>query len=155
MPTLDTVLKTEITRLARKAVRAETAALKKSATQQRAAIAALRRQLEELQRSIKEIQKRAGKLGGTDSGSASKAASAADTAVRFRADGLASHRERLGLSASDLGALIGVSGSTIYNWEQRKSRPARDQLARIAAVRSLGRREALRRLEAETSKRAA
>jgi DNA-binding XRE family transcriptional regulator len=39
-----------------------------------------------------------------------------------------------------MGALIGVSAQTIYNWEAEKSRPRKVQLASIAAVRKLGRR---------------
>ena len=55
-------------------------------------------------------------------------------------------RVRLGLSAKDFGRLVGVSGLTIYSWESGKSRPRKKQLAGLAAVRRLGKREARKRL---------
>jgi transcriptional regulator with XRE-family HTH domain len=67
--------------------------------------------------------------------------------IRFRASGLKSHRARLGLSARDYGRLVGVSGLTIYQWEGGKARPRKEQLAKLAAVRGLGKREAMKRLE--------
>jgi len=54
---------------------------------------------------------------------------------------------RLGLSAADYARLVGVSSLTIYNWEHGKSRPRKEQLAALVAVRGIGKREALRRLE--------
>ena len=64
-----------------------------------------------------------------------------------RAGGLASHRKRLGLSAADFGKLLGVSGQSIYKWEPGEVKPRRAQLEAIAAIRTLGKREALARLE--------
>ena len=55
--------------------------------------------------------------------------------------------EKLGLSAKDYGKLVGVSGLSIYNWESEKTRPRDSQLAKIVAVRGMGKREALKRLE--------
>jgi hypothetical protein len=42
---------------------------------------------------------------------------------------------------------VGVSGLTIYHWESGKAKPRRRQMPAIAAIRSLGKREALARLE--------
>ena len=67
--------------------------------------------------------------------------------TRFSARSVRSQRNRLKLSAEDYGSLVGVSGQTIYHWEQGKSRPRRSQIAALAAVRGIGKREALRRLE--------
>ena len=55
--------------------------------------------------------------------------------------------QRLGLSADNYGKLIGVTGQTIYSWEQETSRPRTAQLAPIASLRHLGKREAQARLE--------
>jgi DNA-binding transcriptional regulator YiaG len=66
---------------------------------------------------------------------------------RFRAGGLASHRRKLGLSAEDYGALAGVSGQSIYKWEQGEVRPRAAQLQALATVRGIGKREAMARLE--------
>ena len=42
---------------------------------------------------------------------------------------------------------MGVSEMTVYNWEAGKSRPQAKQLAALVAVRGLGKREAIKRLE--------
>ena len=55
-------------------------------------------------------------------------------------------RQRLGLSAREMALLLGVSQISVYNWEQGKARPRAAQLAAIAAVRKLGKREAAERL---------
>jgi Predicted transcriptional regulators len=67
--------------------------------------------------------------------------------VRFVAKGLRSQRSRLGLSAEDYGKLVGVSGQSVYNWEQGHSIPRSQQASAIAALRSIGKREAVARLE--------
>lgn len=67
-------------------------------------------------------------------------------AIRFRAGGVTSQRKRLGLSAADYGKLIGVSGVTVYKWEHGGSRPRKAQLAALAAIRGLGKGEAMERL---------
>ena len=57
------------------------------------------------------------------------------------------HRERLGLSADDFGKLLGVSAQSIYNWEHENARPRAEQLANVAALRGIGKREAKARLD--------
>jgi len=66
--------------------------------------------------------------------------------ARFSAKGLRVHRERLGLSADDSGKLLGVSAQSIYNWEQDKARPSAELLAKVAALRAIGKRDAKSRL---------
>lgn len=67
--------------------------------------------------------------------------------VRFAAKGLRSQRNRLGLSQTDLGTLLGVSAQSIYNWESESTRPRDEQLAKLAALRGIGKREAGARLK--------
>lgn len=62
--------------------------------------------------------------------------------LRFRAKGFGAHRKRLGLSAAQAGALIGVSGQTIYHWEAGKAKPRASQMERIAALRKLSKKRA-------------
>lgn len=66
---------------------------------------------------------------------------------RFSPVRLASHRERLCLSAADYGLLVGVSALTIYNWEKGRARPRPKQLAALAGIHGLGKRAAWSRLE--------
>jgi len=68
--------------------------------------------------------------------------------LRFRVGGFASLRKKLGLSAAEMGKLVGVSAQSVYHWETGKSRPRASQLASIAAVRKLGKREVAARLSA-------
>jgi DNA-binding transcriptional regulator YiaG len=56
-------------------------------------------------------------------------------------------RKRLDLSAAELAQLLGVSMQSVYNWEHKKSAPRKEQVAAIVALRSIGKREARRRLE--------
>jgi len=75
-----------------------------------------------------------------------QAAPALAEKVRFSPKWLKLHRSRLKLSAHDYARLLGVSGQTVYHWEQGKARPRKAQLAAWAAMRRLRRREALKRL---------
>lgn len=65
---------------------------------------------------------------------------------RFRAHGFAALRKKLGLSAADMGKLLGVSPQTIYHWEKGQAKPRANQLQGIAEVRKLGKRSAAARL---------
>ena len=60
--------------------------------------------------------------------------------TRFSAKSLASQRRRLGLSAEDIGRLIGASGQSVYNWEAGKARPREAHRAAITALKTLGRK---------------
>ena len=135
MPNIATVLKDEILRLARKEVRRELEGLKKASAQYRSDIAALKRQVAALAKQQARIVKNVpGKVAPAEEGEGT-------TKFRFSAKRFATQRAKLGLSAGDMGTLIGVSAQTIYNWEAEKSRPRQQQLAAIAAVRKLGKRE--------------
>ena len=68
--------------------------------------------------------------------------------ARFSAKGLKANRERLGLSADHYGKLVGVSGLSIYNWEQGKARPRESSIEALLKIRGLGKREAAKRLQA-------
>lgn len=116
-------------------------------SQHRSTIAALRKKVGQLEKQLR----RAGAAG-------SRAHPAKDAAVeseqprkvRFSARRLAAHRAKLGISAADYGKLVGVTGQSIYAWEQGKSRPRASQMQALASVRGLGKREVQARLTAET-----
>ena len=61
--------------------------------------------------------------------------------------GFAALRKKLGLSATDMGKLIGVSGQSVYHWETGKTKPRASQLQAIAAVRKMGKRAVAAKLE--------
>ncbi len=141
MPNIAAVLKTEVTRLARKEIRQQVGPLRKVVSEQRRTIAALRRQVADLKRNQSFLTKQEGKRLAK----APKAEAA--EGVRFSPKWVAADRKRLGLSAKDYGRLVGVSMLTIYHWESGKSKPQPKTLAAWASVRGIGKREALRRLE--------
>lgn len=134
------ILKSEIVRLARKEIRSEVQSLRKAAAQYRSDIAALKRQLAEQQRRIAKLEK----------SRPQEVTQASDetTSLRFRAAGFLTLRQKLSLSAAEMGKLIGVSAQTVYSWEHGESKPRAKQLARIAEVRKLGKRAAQERLQA-------
>ena len=146
MPNIAVVLKEEILRLARKEVRGQTNALKKASAQYRKDIAEMKRRISELQRKVIPLEKQVLK------NVPSEVTEVDAQRVRFRAQGLRSQRRRLGLSAADCGKLIGVTDQTIYNWEHEIARPRKEQLARIASLRRMGKREARACLEQTTAR---
>ncbi|WP_176929056.1 DNA-binding transcriptional regulator [Variovorax sp. YR634] len=143
MPNVASILKAEISRVARKEVRAEIETLKKASVAHRASIAELRRQVHALEKELRRVAK-GGARPATAPDSPNETAEA--TKRRFSAARLVAHRARLGLSAASYGQLVGVSGQTIYHWEQGKARPRAAQLENLAAVRNLGAREVAERL---------
>lgn len=141
MSTFANQLKSEIARLAKKEVRAETQALKKASATYRGEIAALKRRITELENHIKKLGKEA---------SRSKAAEAPEeeggTALRFRVAGFAALRKKLGISAAEMGKLLGVSAQSVYHWETGKTKPRASQLTAISAIRKMGKREVAAKL---------
>jgi len=140
MPNFASALKDEIVRLARKEIRAETESLKKASAQQRSEISALKKQVASLEKTVARLDK------ATTAGKAAKADPEKGTRVRFTVKGLTTLRKRLGLTAADLGLLLGVSAQTIYNWEAEKSKPRQQQVDAYAALRGIGKRQAKVRL---------
>lgn len=141
MTTLAVALKDEIRRLARKEIKAATSSTSKAVAQFRREIARLKRQARAQERKIAflEAQERK-RLGKAEAGAATK------DGGRFSARSVKSQRRRTGLSAADYAKLVGVSGLTIYNWENGKSRPRQEQHAALVAVRGLGKRQAQAKL---------
>ena len=137
MANIATVLKSEISRIARKEVRAETQHLKKQSAHYRSQIAALKRQVAALAKQVRMNAK-----GGTAVSAAPEVEESAAGGLRFRAKGFAAHRRRLGLSAAQAAALLGVSGQSIYHWEAGKAKPRAAQMPAIAALRKLSKTQA-------------
>lgn len=147
MPNIATVLKSEITRLARKELRTETEGLRRTLAACRSEISALKKVVRGLQADVRRLEG-AGRRKPAPPAAADEAEEEEGGKLRFRAQGMARNRERLGLSAADFGLLVGASGQSIYAWESGKAKPRRQNLAAIAALRGLGKREVTAKLEA-------
>lgn len=139
MSTFANQLKGEIARVAKKEVRGETKHLKQAVSMYRSEIAILKRQMASLEAAIKKLSKGQSKPANVEVNESKER-------LRFRAPGFVTLRKKLGLSAEQMGKLIGVSAQSVYHWEQGKSRPRASQLPAIAAVRKMGKKAALTKL---------
>jgi len=145
MPNIGTLLRQEIARLSRREARGEVEATRKASHHYRKEIAELKRKVTAVERQVALLSRRTLDRPA--------AAPAEDKALRYSAKGLQSQRRRLGFSAADYGRLLGVSAQSIYNWEQGEAVPRGEQLAKLAALRDIGKREARARLEQVTSEK--
>ncbi|WP_427913450.1 hypothetical protein ACPWT1_00270 [Ramlibacter sp. MMS24-I3-19] len=138
-------LKPEMSALVRKEVRAETSALKRALTALRQQFAEIRQRMESLEREFSKLRKQG--AVATPSAEAER-----EPSLRFRSAGFAKHRQRLGLSAREMGLLLDASPLSVYKWEHGQARPRARHLQAIAATRKISKREAQRRLEELTAK---
>jgi DNA-binding transcriptional regulator YiaG len=135
MPNIARILREEVSRLARREVRISLEKARKSVTRHQLQIASLKGQVKTLVRQVSALEKNLAR---------SEAMSRAETVtkeVRFGPRGVVSTRRRLGLSAADLASLMGVTAQTVYNWEREATRPNRQQQAKLASLRSVGKRQ--------------
>jgi DNA-binding transcriptional regulator YiaG len=136
MPNIASILKAEISRVARKQIRSETLTLKKAISAYRSEIATLKRRAQALEQALRQVDRSSRNSGRpVEHGIPEKT-------PRFSAKGLASHRRRLGLTVLEVGLLVGASGKSVYLWERGEARPRASHLAAIAALRSLGKKRA-------------
>jgi DNA-binding XRE family transcriptional regulator len=145
MSNLATTLKGEISRIARKETKQQVNPLRSATTRHRSEIAELKRQLATVQKELARISKQAARAtpaqepGGTEG------------QYRYREGTVAGLRKRLGLTAVEFGVLMGVTQQTVYNWEGG-ARPRHAQLATLAELRKIGKREARIRVDAAGAK---
>lgn len=139
MANFASVLKDEITRLARKEVRSETEKLKKASAQYRSEIAALKRRVVSLEQQMAHLGKMASKM--TTQADEAKTKPEVGSKARFSANGFKTLRQRLRLTAQIAGDLLGVSAQTIYSWEAGNTSPRQQQMERIVVLRGMGKRE--------------
>ena len=156
MTTFADSLKKEIARVARKELRDELGALRKTSLQQRAEIAALKKQL-------KALQTQMNRLGRTRAEPAREAPSAAGAVgvvgprgkpgrkVVFTAERLKTQRARLGLTQEQTARLLGVSSLSIWKWESGGAVPRASRVPKILERLALGKREALALVAPEAS----
>lgn len=138
MSDLIKVLREEIRRQTKKTIRESVEKLQKHTAQHRRDLAKLKRELQSCHKRIEFLERQELKR---ISDSKKKAEN-----VRFSAKSVRSHRVRLGFTAAEFGELLKVSAQTIYQWEQGKTRPRKAQIAHLAELRALGKKEARARL---------
>ncbi len=142
MPNVAAALRDEIRRLAKREIKAATRSTKQAVAQYRRDIAMLKRLVQAQQKEIRFLKTQESKrLHQPPTGEEPVQGG------RYSARSVRAQRQRLGLSAEDFARLLGVSAVTIYFWEHGKARPRRERLNALFALRHIGRREALKKLE--------
>jgi DNA-binding transcriptional regulator YiaG len=142
MPNLAATLKEEIRRLAKKEVKTQLETTKKSVT-------GFRQDIARLKRIVARQEKRISFLESQEKKRISQPEPNPEVAddIRFSPRSVKAQRDRLGFSAAEYARLVGVSQQTIYNWEHGLSRPMKQQLATLASLRGIGKREAQAKLD--------
>lgn len=140
MSELTKILRSEITRVAKREARSLVAPTRKSSILAKQTLVALKRRVAELERTVLSLKR------STKDFRAVLNPAGAGRKIRFSAKGVRAQRERLGMSAEDFGKLLGVSSQSIYNWEHGAAKPRSALLDKLAVVRASGKREALARL---------
>ena len=143
MPDVANALKEEIRRLARKEIRAQTKTTRKAAIQHRREIAQLKRLIQAQEKKLCSLQSIQHKMPPPIT---PVSGVKIPEGIRYSARSVRAQRKRLKLSAQEFAKLLGVSMQTVYSWEQGRARPRRSQIATLIAARTIGRREAYRRL---------
>lgn len=108
-------------------------------------VAALKREVADLKRQLKFLIKQAQPAGDVDRKEATKLRPTSHTVIKLR--------KKLGLTRVQLAKLIGVSTLTVSKWETSGGsvRMRGKAMAGFARVRGIGKREALKALEAAFS----
>ena len=151
MTTFAESLKKEIARVARKELREEIAALRKTSLAHRSEIAALKKQLKAVHALVNRMSR------GQSKGKAEKA-QAAERAVQessavqakgkpgrkvvFTAERLKAQRARLGFTQEQMAKLLEVSSLSIWKWESGGASPRASRVPQILERLTLGKREA-------------
>lgn len=141
MGKIETTLKAEISRLARRETRGMMAKQVVDLRRLRQRVAAMEREL----RALKAARAHERTTTKIKVATESVAGEQAPT-VRLSPRLIRSIRSRLGISQANLAKLVGVSAVAVGSWESGKSKPRSASKARIAALRGLGRREVRRLL---------
>lgn len=137
MPNIASVLKDEITRLARKEVKVQADPMAEKLVELRRAISALRKQVADLAKTVGDIK---GKVKSDEIISADDVADKDVEKSRITGGRIAALRAKLDLSRNQMALLLGVNANSIYLWEQGKTRPRAAAKAKIMQLRGLGKR---------------
>ncbi len=142
MANIQNLLNDEIRRLARKELNATVKDLK-------AQLVELRKTAGEMNRRIKELEKKAASAAPAATENAAEViAPQEEKSYRMTAQRIRKWREKLGVSQQQYAALLSVNALTVCNWENGKTSPRTEQKCRIAALRSMKKRD-LKKLFAE------
>jgi DNA-binding transcriptional regulator YiaG len=147
MSKLDTVIKAEIVRLARKEVRKISSPLGREVRTLKGLVSGIRKSLSALERLSARQQKE------MESGALRLEATPDQVkGARFSPRLIRTLRKRLGITQDELATLAKVSVGAVHQWEMGKFQPRDENKGILVALRGLGRREVRTLLEKASGK---
>ena len=146
MPDVARVLREEVQRLAKRQVKAGLTPLKRDNVRLKKHVAELRRELTALTGTSRELLAKVTAVVATKQ---AEVATERAATLRPTSKSLVRLRRRLDLTQVEFGRLLGVSGQAVLNWESKGSRVRMRSanLAALAGIQTMGKREARRRLK--------
>ena len=148
MPSIATLLREEISKIARKEVQDQVRELKQTVREQRDAIARLEKQVGSAK--AKAATKPAAAKPAAAKPAAKVRKPAGDTdrrkQLRIAPDTIKKHRKRLKLSQAELGKILNVSTNTVLRWEAGTSKPRSKHLPGLDQLRTISKRELKKQL---------
>ena len=150
--------RSEVARIARKENKGEMSSLRKTATNQRAEIATLKRDLKDLagqvrslakalQKSLTAAERQQPRRQSPDSSAGTPAAAnRRGRAFVFSHEALVAKRQAFHMTQKEMAQLLGVSSLSVYKWETGRVTPREAQLVRVREELQMGVREARRQI---------
>lgn len=147
MTTFAESLKKEIARVARKELREEISALRKTSVVQRSEMASLKKQLKAVQAQVNRLSKEKGEKARSAPlnepySSSAQLKGKPGRKVLFTAERLKLQRARLGFTQEQMAKLLEVSSLSIWKWETGGAQPRASRVPQILKRLALGKREA-------------
>lgn len=142
MGKLESIIKSEIQRLAKREVRSTFRPLRKEVWELKLKLSNLIKNFTVLDRLAKEISK------AKSTEPKLEASSEEVKASRLTPERIANLRKKLGISQRELGVLVGATIGAVLSWEKGKFKPRGDKKAALVALRKLRKRE-VRKMLAE------
>ena len=137
MPDIASVLKQEITRLARKEVASTARQQSRQIQSLKATVRSLRDQVGSLEKTVSRLSRETSRAN-----SQPQAETAPEKAIRISPKSLRSLRHRLKLTQAQMAKLLGVSTASVTFWESGKTSPRGKNRQAIAELRQMGARDA-------------
>ncbi len=134
MAKIESILKSEIIRLAKHEVRSVFRPLKKEVWGMKSKLSNLIKNFTVLDRLAKEVVKTKGR--------AKLEASPEEVRVsRLTAERISALRKKLGISQREMGILVGATIAAVASWEKGKFKPRGEKKAALVALRNMKKRE--------------
>ena len=141
MPNIATLLREEISKIARKEVQDQVRELKQTVREQRDAIARLEKQIGSAKAATKSAAAKPAAKVRKPAGDGDRRKQ-----LRISPNTIKKHRKRLKLSQADLGEILNVSTNTVLRWEAGTSKPRRKHLPGLDQLRTISMRELKKKL---------